>query len=105
MEKRYQKGITENRAIALFEKKYGTGGIAGRVRKLKEEFAELMEAIDEQNNDPKIGAPHVRDEISDLYCVLSHLASMYGMYHQELLEMGIDKVTTRETNPDYKRFK
>lgn len=110
MEK-YIKGITEARAIKLFTAKYGNN-IWKRFNKLTEEFNELIEIKDKILNNGSTGIAsnpedweHLDDEISDLYCVLTHLASVRGLTHKQLLDMGIDKIKQMETNPDYKRFR
>lgn len=97
------RNITEARAVELFDRKYGNR-LLPRFSQLSEEFSELEEAlIDYEENSGLI--EHLKDETSDLYAVLTHFASILGLYHEELLEMAIDKVTERESNPDYKRFK
>jgi NTP pyrophosphatase (non-canonical NTP hydrolase) len=99
------RGIKETRAISLFDKKFGKD-IFSRARKIQEEHKEFQEALKAYAANPtKENLEHIKDEFSDLYATVSHGASILELYHNELLDMAIDKVTTRETNPDYKRFK
>lgn len=90
---------TEKQLKELFDRKYGTDK-KERLKKLIEEMSELRKAfyctefLDE----------HVKDELSDVFAVLTHLASIYGLTHKDMLEMAIDKVTKRETDNNYKRF-
>lgn len=109
MKKNYVRDITEARAIELFDKKFGTNLLA-RLRKLNEEVRELNEAvlmaIDSDGNlttDIEL-LEHIDDEISDVHAVISHMGGNRKKYNQELLEMAIDKVNGRETDPMYKRF-
>jgi len=100
----YTIEITESRAMKLFTEKFGKD-IDSRIEKFKEECAELLEAYDEYKEDPTIkNTEHLKDEMSDAYCVLKHLAHCFGLIHEELLDMGIDKITKRELNLDYKRY-
>lgn len=100
----YTIEITESRAMKLFTEKFGND-IDSRIEKFKEECAELFEAYDEYKEDPTIkNTEHLKDEMSDAYCVLKHLAYCFGLIHEELLNMGVDKVTNRELNPNYKRY-
>jgi len=94
--------ITEHRAIKLFDEKFGRD-IHTRFLKIVEEFNELEEAFAESI---KTGSyEHMIDELSDLQGTLSHFAGLFELYQQDLLLMVIDKVTKRETDPEYKRFK
>lgn len=87
----------EIEAKALFDEKFGNDPTT-RFAKVKEEFTELQQAIEEDN--PK----HIDDELSDLYATVFHYASLRGLHPSDLLSMAVDKVTGRETDPNYKRF-
>ena len=89
---------TEIQLKELFDRKYGTINIE-RIIKLKEEVIELCFAVHNQKSDE-----HIKDELSDVFAVLTHLASLYGLTHKQMLDMAIDKVTKRELDNNYKRF-
>jgi|GEM_PF-3448771 len=98
----------EVEAIEVFNENFGTVKLS-RYHKVKEEFEEMTEAFEEYIRVPHFGKSneceeHLKDEISDLYATVTHLASLFGLHHQNLLEMAIDKVEKRKTNPKYKRF-
>lgn len=105
----YVRSITESRAVNLFTKKYGTDFMS-RWKKLEEEFNELkivVEDIDDRgrnNLDMNNIYNHLDDELSDLQACLTHFASLRDLYQQEMLDMAIDKIKGRETDPNYKRF-
>lgn len=88
----------EIKAIERFDEEFGTDK-SSRFEKVREEFNELESAISEGNEE------HIKDEISDLYATVTHFASLYKLNHIGLLEMALDKVDNRKTNPDYKRFR
>ena len=44
-------------------------------------------------------------EISDLYATVTHFASLFELDHNKMLEMAVDKVVKRQTDPNYKRFR
>lgn len=96
--------ITEDRAIKLFTKEFGND-IFTRYDKFREELEELHEVFHEyQDNKSPEALEHLKDELSDVQGTFTHLASLMGLYQQEMLHNCIDKVTTRKTNPNYKRF-
>jgi len=97
--------IAEHQLIELFSKEFGTN-FTTRLEKFNEECKELNEAITEWNNEPTIERQkHIIDEFSDVQGTFTHLASLLGLYQKEMLHNCIDKVITRKTNPEYKRFK
>jgi hypothetical protein len=101
------KNIAEHTFTQMCDKKFGTN-LKSRFFKLKEEFEELEEALNEYLEIPSFGQSeqrlaHLKDETSDLYSVLSHFAHLLGLYQAELLEMSEDKVKGREIDPNYKR--
>jgi len=94
--------IIEKKAIKLFNTKYGISK-ESRYRKVCEEFKELTEAFNYYVNDPnKHTEEHLIDEISDVYTTVTHLASCFGLNHERLLQIAIDKIHERENNPEYK---
>lgn len=93
--------ITEHKATTLFDEKFGKDKVT-RFSKVREEFNEMIDAFVEYletGNDE-----HLRDELCDLQGTLSHFASLFELYQQEMLHASIDKVIQRETNPEYKRY-
>lgn len=103
----YLKSVTESRAFDLFDKEFGTD-IFSRFKKVSEEFHELEAVMFEIQSSESHPTPeqleHLADETSDLYATVSHLGKLQELYHVELLCMAMDKVQTRKTNPNYKRF-
>ena len=99
--------ITEARAIKLFTEEFGND-IISRYKKFLEETKELDEVFQEcfvyGIMTPELHK-HLLDEFSDVQGTFTHLSSLLGLYQQEMLHECIDKVTTRKTNPEYKRFK
>lgn len=96
--------IAEQRAIKLFTKEFGND-IISRYKKFQEEVRELNDAInDHQIMNSQESLEHLLDELSDVQGTFTHLASLMGLYQREMLHNCIDKVTTRKTNPNYKRF-
>jgi hypothetical protein len=109
-ESNHIKNITEAIAIRLFNRKFGDN-FWTRWEKVKEEFNELNEVIEQvkMNGSKGIASSpetfeHLDDEICDLYGTITHFASIRGLFHRNMLDTVVDKVITRETNPDYKRF-
>ena len=96
--------IAEQRAIKLFTKEYGDD-LFTRYDKFREEIEELHQVFHEyqDNKSPEV-LEHLKDELSDVQGTFTHLASLMSLYQREMLYNCIDKVTTRKTNPDYKRF-
>lgn len=98
--------IAEQRAIKLFTKEFGND-IMSRYKKFQEEVKELDEVyheyFDTLDKSPE-AYKHLLDELSDVQGTFTHLASLMGLYQREMLHNCIDKVTTRKTNPNYKRF-
>ena len=81
--------------LEYFNKKFDTR-ISRRMKKLTEEFNELVEAVNSGKREDII------DELADVNGVLFHIAGILGYTQDELLEMCADKVTgvrkTRTTN-------
>jgi len=96
--------ITEQYAVRLFTELFGRD-LVSRIDKLCEEWAELEhELFDYVLRDKNLSQKEkVLDELSDLYTVLVHLASILGSNSQKLLEMAVDKVERRQIDPNYKR--
>jgi NTP pyrophosphatase (non-canonical NTP hydrolase) len=93
---KHNRTITEARVQELSELMYGVNPYE-RMKKLIEEIQELKVSID---ND---GTEAVKEELSDCLFVLISLMWIYDTNIRELVEMAIDKITTREKNPNYKR--
>jgi predicted house-cleaning noncanonical NTP pyrophosphatase (MazG superfamily) len=98
---KYTRSITEARAIELLNKLYGDNPIL-RVEKLEEEIEELSQAIINIEYGRE-SIDKVIDELSDCYIILTHIASLYGVHGAELLDIAIDKIKQRQTDPNYKR--
>jgi len=100
--------ITEARTVKVFNQEFGTD-ILSRMEKLAEEFEELTQAFsdvyngDGLGNDPERLA-HLDDEIGDLYGVITHLASLRGLFQRDMLDGCLDKVVGRKKNQNYRRF-
>jgi len=98
--------VSEHSAVALFTKEYGDN-IITRYNKLKEELQELDEVFNEcfitGIMTPDLHK-HLLDKLSDVQGTFTHFASLFSLYQKEMLYNCIDKVTTRKTNPEYKRF-
>lgn len=93
--------LIEHKAVKLFTEKFGTDKIT-RFLKVREEFLEVSEAFSEfleTGNDE-----HLRDEICDLKATVTHFASLFDLFQQEMLHTAMDKVVMRETDPGYKRY-
>lgn len=91
----------ETKAIKLFDAKFGKNKVT-RFMKVREEFREMTGAFYEfleTGNDE-----HLRDEICDLQATVTHLASLFNLFQEEMLHTAMDKVIIRETDPEYKRF-
>jgi len=98
----------EEKAIALFDHSFGVDRLS-RFRKVREEMDECSDALEQHLIIPSFGKAkeneeHLKDEISDLYATVTHFASLFGLFHDELLEMAVDKVIKRKTNKNYKRY-
>lgn len=94
--------LTEYRAIKIASEKFGTD-ITSRFLKVEEEFKEFKMAFVEylQSGDDT----HLKDETSDLYYTITHFASLLKLFQSDLLEMAMDKIKVRETDPEYKRYR
>lgn len=98
------RDITEAKAIDLFTSQFGND-IQSRYEKFMEEFSELNESFNNyrENKSPE-ALEHLLDEFSDVQGTFTHLASLFGLYQQEMLHNCIDKVKGRMIDPNYKRF-
>jgi len=101
--------ITEHRFLKVVNEKYGTD-LFTRFEKLDEEFQELINANvwnlheDVLENEQE-AIDHLKDEICDVYAVLTHIAGILGMNHKDMLDSVLDKIKGRETDPEYRRYK
>jgi len=88
--------------LAMFNAKFGTS-VHLRLKKLREEFDELMEAGENDIYKNKENLDDFIDELADLNAVVFHIAGILGLTQDELLSMAADKVKGREKDPNYKR--
>lgn len=91
----------EKELIRIFDEEFGRD-LNKRLNKLNEETNELACAIMEYNAGWN-GIEAVRDEMSDVIAVLTHVASIMGTDVGSLMESALDKVIGRKENPSYKR--
>ena len=102
----YKKGAnftaqTEKDINSVFNKEFGTD-LNMRLKKLLEETKELIEAISEYEAGLD-GIESVKDEMSDVLAVLTHVSGLIGTDNRRMLEIALDKVLKRKDNPNYKR--
>ena len=88
-----------------FSAKHGRE-LSSRFRKLNDEMNELNEAFEiyQGATDPadrNKKAIHLIDELGDVQTVLSHITSIMGATHEELLINSIVKSKVREVIPGY----
>jgi NTP pyrophosphatase (non-canonical NTP hydrolase) len=105
--------ITENRFLRVVNEKFGTD-LSSRFEKLSEEMEELFEAFGYQCHfeyskseitDNRYDLDHLKDELCDVYGILTHIAGLLGMNQREMLDTVLDKLKQRETDPEYKKQK
>ena len=97
-----------DQAKGIFNEKFGQN-IYTRVKKLKEEYNEFVQAFNdftaaELDGDNEKEIEHMIDELADFNAVAFHIATILGNDNISLLLMALDKVKGRETDPNYKRF-
>lgn len=97
--------MTEQQIINYFSEKYGTGTFS-RLKKLREEMNELIEAqfalylsISDKTEE------HLKDELSDVIAVATHTAHCLGETSETMLNRAYEKAKIRENNPEYKHSK
>ena len=98
---RDSKTRIEKDFLKLCNEKYGTE-IVSRLDKLSEETNELYMAIAGFTMGDN-GISEVRDEMSDVLAVITHVCDILGTDTSQLLYEALDKIQGREKNPDYKR--
>lgn len=91
-----QDKMDKKEILEYFNGKFGTR-LSSRMRKLGEEYAELVDAVNSGRREDIV------DELADLNAVLFHIAGILGLTQDELLDMAVDKVKGREKDPNYKR--
>jgi hypothetical protein len=110
--------ITEFRFFRVVTDKFGTI-LLSRFDKLEEEMNELFEARDQLHDaysstvdfgevEPERRhelMEHLKDEVCDVYGILTHIAGLLGMNQREMLDTVLDKLKQRETDPEYKKQK
>lgn len=77
-----------------------------RLRKLTEEYNELIASAENYRNTGTLtdtDKENIVDELADVNAVLFHIASLFGLSQRELLDMAVDKIKGRLSNPNYKR--
>ena len=101
---KYARGmhsLTEKNILKFHNKKYGTE-IVSRLEKLSEECQELNNAIAGFTMGDN-GIAEIKDEMSDVLAVITHVCDIIGTNTRQLLYETLDKVKGREKDPDYKR--
>ena len=91
----------EREAVAMFNEDFGTD-VNKRLNKLAEETGELIQAIVEYKSGIN-GIEAVKDEMSDVLAVLTHVSILLGTNPRNLFFEAVDKITKRKENPNYKR--
>lgn len=95
------KSRIEKDFLKFCNQKYGTE-IVSRLDKLQEECQELNDAIAGFTMGDN-GIAEVRDEMSDVLAVITHVSDIIGTDTRQLLYDALDKIQGRQKNPDYKR--
>lgn len=95
------KSRTEKDFLKFCNHKYGTE-IVSRLDKLQEECQELNDAIAGFTMGDN-GIAEVRDEMSDVLAVITHVCDIIGTDPRQLLCDAYDKIQGREKDPNYKR--
>ena len=93
--------LTEKNLLKIFSQKYGTE-IVSRLEKLSEECQELTGAIAGFTMGDN-GIAEIKDEMSDVLAVITHISDIIGTNTRQLLFEALDKAKGREKDPDYKR--
>lgn len=96
-----QKTRSEKELINKFTSKYGNE-IVSRLYKLSEECQELNDAIAGFTMGDN-GIAEVKDEMSDVLAVITHVCEIIGTDTRQLLNDALDKAKGREIDPNYKR--
>lgn len=91
----------EKEAVLMFNQDYGTD-INKRLSKLAEESGALIEAIVEYKSGLD-GIEAVKDEMSDVLAVLTHVSSLLGTNTSNLFFEAVEKIIKRKEDPNYKR--
>lgn len=91
----------EKEVIAMFNQYFGTD-LNKRLRKLEEETTELKQAIIEYNAGLN-GIEAVKDEMSDVLAVITHVSSLLGTNTRDLFFEAVEKIIKRKEDPNYKR--
>ena len=73
-----------------------------RVAKLGEECEELHDAA-AWSVSSRPWRDDVIDELADVNIIVAHIAHILGVTQEQLFENAKDKITHRETDPNYKR--
>ena len=88
--------------VAYLTRRFGDS-TKGRLEKAQEELSELVEAY--KNAETVEDFEDFIEELGDVTLVLFHLAGIFSKSQNDLVEMTLEKVKIRESNPNYKREK
>lgn len=92
-----------NNVIDYLSELYGKQ-IMPRFEKLDEECKELFEAVEQYNLDATVEhMDNIIDELADVNIIITHIAGLLNLSQQQLIDIAIDKIAGRESNPEYKR--
>ena len=91
----------EKESLKMFNQDFGTD-LNRRLIKLEEETTELKQSIVEYNAWLN-GIEAVKDEMSDVLAVITHVSSFLGTNPRDLFFEAVDKITNRKEDPNYKR--
>ena len=104
------KTYTEYKLLTVLDKRFGRY-LLSRMEKLDEEVQELFEALGNFYSGEKglttreTKLEYLRDEVADVYAVLTHIADILGMSQRDMIDRVMDKLKKRETDPEYKKQK
>ena len=77
----------------------------GRFRKFLEEAGELLGAFQQYTISPTDESlAHLKDELSDVQAVISHIGHLLGTNSQELIQEAKIKIETREVDNNFRRY-
>ena len=104
------KTYTEYKLLTVLDDKFGREPLS-RMEKLDEEVKELFEAFGNVYNGERglttseTKLEYLRDEVADVYAVLSQVADILGMSQRDMIDRVMDKLKKREADPEYKKQK
>lgn len=92
----------EGELIAHANNKFGED-LEKRFHKFHEEVGELDVEIFQHLYTKRGDMDRIKDELADVHYVLIHIASLFGMNIEDMIDLSLDKMKQREVNPNYKR--